>query len=80
LDGSELHGKIKVYNASERDRYADITSHFTVMNSKAFRLEIDHEKRNAIANFGDRESAVELTEIFDFIRSNSQEINLYAGL
>jgi hypothetical protein len=74
LESDEIQGKIEVYDASDKDKYADLTSHFTVMDGKAFRLEIDHAKKNAIANFGDKKSAVKLTEIFDFIISNSQEV------
>ena len=78
LDKNELRGKMAIYDASDKDKYADITSHFTIMDGKAFRFEIDPVKMKAIANFGDKESAVKLTEIFDFIISNSQEVKLCA--
>ena len=56
-------GKIKIYSIS-LDLDGQV-NHFAVMDSNAFRYELDHDKKSAVANFGDRKNSSKLKQFFD---------------
>lgn len=72
LTAPDKKGMIEIYNASKA--FPCITNHFLIADGKAFRYEIDHETRRAMANFGDTENAQVLSEIFNKIISESEKI------
>jgi hypothetical protein len=72
LGDPERKGSIEVYNASKA--YPGITNHFSVSDGKAFRYEIDHVTRRAVANFGDKKNAQILASVFDKIISKSEKV------
>lgn len=45
--------------------YKNVPAHFTVTDDRAFRLETDIEKHMAFGNFGSKEQACTLKEVFD---------------
>lgn len=65
-------GSIEIYNASKA--YPSVTNHFSVSDGKAFRYEIDHETRQAVANFGDKKNAQTLASLFEKIISKSEKV------
>lgn len=67
-----LKDRLELWQASEY--FSDVTNHFTVMDRKAFRYETDHEKKTAVANFGDKESAKSLFDMFEIIISKSTRL------
>ena len=42
----------------------DDTNHFMVMDDNAYRLELDHDPCNAIANFNDKKTSKQITSFF----------------
>ncbi len=55
--------KLEIYSVSlNLDGQAN---HFAVMDSSAFRYELDHDKKSAVANFGDQKNSGKLKEFFD---------------
>ena len=54
-------------------------NHFAVMDSSAFRYELDHDKKSAVANFGDQKNSGKLKRFFDtLIDSYSTEVTIRA--
>lgn len=69
-----LIDRLELWQASE---YCyDIKNHFTVMDRKAFRYETDHGKKTAVANFGDKDSAKTLFDMFEIIISKSTRLSI----
>ena len=53
-------------------------NHFAVMDSSAFRYELDHDKKSAVANFGDQENSGKLREFFDkLIAGHSTKVAIH---
>ncbi|MDD1778375.1 MAG: hypothetical protein LUQ65_09430 [Candidatus Helarchaeota archaeon] len=71
----EIKDQIKIWNASASCQDI-ISNHFAVIDAKAFRFEIDHENRKAIANFGDKKSAETLDILFDLVVSQSEKVTI----
>lgn len=66
-------GKLEIYSIS-LDLDGQV-NHFAVMDSSAFRYELDHDKKSAVANFGDQKNSSKLKEFFDkLIDSYSTEL------
>ena len=59
----ENSGKLEIYSIS-LDLDGQV-NHFAVMDSSAFRYELDHDKKSAVANFGDRKNSSKLKHFFD---------------
>jgi len=69
----ENSGKLKIYSIS-LDLDGQV-NHFAVMDSSAFRYELDHDKKSAVANFGDQKNSNKLKQFFDkLIDSHSTEV------
>lgn len=51
-------------------------NHFAVMDDKAFRYELNHDQKEAVANFGDKKSAKKLSELFNFLIKSAEKIPL----
>jgi hypothetical protein len=49
-------------------------NHFAIMDKSAFRYELNHDRSEAIANFGDSQAAMTLYEFFNYIIKNSKRI------
>jgi hypothetical protein len=71
-DDPARKGKIEVFDSSQS--FPDLKNHFAVADDKAYRLEIDHEKREAIGNFGDPIGAKKLADAFEKILLRSQRV------
>ncbi|KJR43368.1 hypothetical protein MCHI_000733 [Candidatus Magnetoovum chiemensis] len=69
-DKEKLEDKLKIWEAKHTKDI--VPFHFSVSDRKFFRLETDIEQRRAIANFGDKETAKKLAEIFDGIVQNNE--------
>ena len=66
-------GKLEIYSIS-LDLDGQV-NHFAVMDSIAFRYELDHDKKSAVANFGDQKNSNKLKQFFDkLIDSHSTEV------
>lgn len=63
LSETENSGKLEIYSIS-LDLDGQV-NHFAVMDSSAFRYELDHDKKSAVANFGDQKNSGKLKEFFD---------------
>lgn len=72
LPKNVINDKLKVYNASKL-QLGD-ARHFALMDSEAYRYELDHEKRTAVANFGDVKNAKKLSSIFETIVQKSEAV------
>jgi len=59
-----IKGTVIVRKLSDDFKITD-RKHFMVMDSKAYRVEYDHDNTKAIANFGDAERATEWVNYFD---------------
>jgi len=70
LPDNIIKGKLKIYNASKIP--SDWARHFAIMDGEAYRYELNHQKRTAVANFGDAGNAKKLSEIFDVITQKSE--------
>ncbi len=70
----KISGDIKVRNAPET--LTAIDNHFMVVDDMAYRLETDHDKTFAVANFNDKELASILAGFFDkyFMNKNTREL------
>ncbi|MBI5663783.1 MAG: hypothetical protein HZC49_01650 [Nitrospirae bacterium] len=74
VSDESIKDKITLYDASQLK--LSKVNHFCVIDGKAYRYELDHETRRAIANFGDRITADKLSSIFKIIIEESTVINL----
>lgn len=61
-DIKDVAKKVKIYDASKTIN--SVKNHFCVADRKAFRYELVHDKHEAIANFGDKENAQILCDVF----------------
>lgn len=66
--------KLEIYKTGAK--HSSLVNHFCVMDKKAFRYELDHETREATANFGDTETAQKLSDIFEAIITGSEKLAL----
>lgn len=57
----ERKGNVLLYDA----RFASSINHFAIMDDKAYRFELDHDKSIAVANFSDKNTVAKLDAIFD---------------
>ncbi|MBF0459305.1 MAG: hypothetical protein HQK99_15555 [Nitrospirae bacterium] len=69
----DLAKKFRLFNA--KGMYSD-HPHFALMDNSAYRLESDHHKSHAIANFGDIKTVQRLDVTAKAITENSMEISL----
>ncbi|MHB8562388.1 MAG: hypothetical protein ACYDDA_00305 [Acidiferrobacteraceae bacterium] len=60
-----IKGTVEIRKVSERNM--PLKHHFMVLDESGYRLELDHEKTKAIANFGDSDFASKLATVFDDI-------------
>jgi hypothetical protein len=74
LDNDEIQDRLTLYMAND----SEYINHFAIMDNKAYRLEIDQEKKQAIANFGDADRTSALHAIFQSIVANHQPVILTA--
>ncbi|HUK99662.1 MAG TPA: hypothetical protein VLX29_02270 [Nitrospirota bacterium] len=72
LPADIIKGKIQVYNASKIPE--DWSRHFALMDGEAYRYELDHVQRTAVANFGDNENAKKLATIFQVISEKGEQV------
>lgn len=70
---NEKTGKLEIWDACRTDGMLE--NHFAIMDNKAFRYELDGEKRNAIANFNDEKYANILKSVFERIVKVSKEVS-----
>ena len=68
-----INGKLRLYDASETGLFE---YHFAVMDEKAFRVDVDVDRAQAYASFGDAEFAEVVARVFDRIVGVSRAINL----
>ncbi|MBA3018741.1 MAG: hypothetical protein KJ550_12515 [Proteobacteria bacterium] len=69
-------GKLEIYSIP-LDLDGQV-NHFAVMDSKAFRYELDHDKKSAVANFGDQKNSGKLKEFFDkLIAGHSTKVTIH---
>ena len=65
----------RFYNAVDEHKHGDIdfrpdheddvpSPHFVVVGTKRYRIELDHEKKRAVASFNDAETGTILVSIF----------------
>lgn len=59
----ENFGKLEIYSIPLN--LDGQVNHFAVMDSSAYRYELDHNKKSAIANFGDQKNSSKLKQFFD---------------
>jgi hypothetical protein len=67
-----IKGEIKVYCASNISD--DWSRHFALMDGEAYRYENDHQKRTAVANFGNFDIAKKLSDIFNIITEKGEMV------
>ena len=74
------HSKnIKIKTTNEQVSIGDIKNvHFTVVDTKMYRLEIDIDKKIAKCNFNDELTSRQFENKFDLMFLNSQELNIPA--
>ena len=58
-------GTLEIYSVSDKAPLDNQINHFAVMDTSAFRFELDHEKKSAVANFGDSMNSTKLQVFFD---------------
>lgn len=68
LDEQDMHGQLRIWDASSQPK----KNHFAVMDQSAYRYELDHGLRTAIANFGNTENAQELHKDFEEITRRAE--------
>ena len=72
----DIQGSLKVYRESEEHktilREANFSYHWMVMDEQAYRLEKDKDKATAFVNFGDKDRATRLANLFDSIAVRSR--------
>jgi hypothetical protein len=72
--GDKMPNKLKIWDASSI--HIEKLHHFALMDEQAFRLETDHQKRKAIANFGDKKTAEVLGKVFEVLKKKAQLVSL----
>ncbi len=65
---------IEVFSADKK--FDGVSNHFSIMDKKAYRYELDKDKMKAVANFGDKNTAEALSKIFDALTKYSRKVNL----
>lgn len=74
LDTENKEGNLKINRlASDNSKQFN---HFALMDNKAFRFELDHQTKKAIAYFKEQESANKLTQLFDHLFNHSTPISI----
>lgn len=73
LSANDIIGTLELW--ATNDRYKDTVNHFAVMDRQAFRYEIDHKQKKALANFGDQESANDLRDMFSKILETAKPVH-----
>ena len=71
--GDAIKGKLRLYDVKDATLFP---YHFIVMDERAFRVEVDTEKAQAYASFGDTEFAQVLATLFDHFAETSREVEL----
>jgi hypothetical protein len=70
-----IDGQVIIKKIDSTISYKGSPAHFTVADNKAFRLEIDIEKRIAFGNFNDPKSVQSLSDMFNNVFENAKPLS-----